>query len=650
VCRFTGVRSAIAAQPQQSRRLTDMPAKKPSKEESAPPPRDAQIRAIFEHPALYTLILAAERDEAGHIVDWIYRDANENALALTGQSREELLGQRVSETVPERAARLSTACARVLTTGTLEIYEAEFHGKIFSITVYPAGSDAVVSSALDITGRKLAEKALRESEQRFRELANSIDQFAWTCDSAGLVRWYNQRWYDYTGSTFEEMQDEGWKAVVHPDHLERVVTHFKGCLATGKEWEDTFPLRDRQRKYRWFLSRAVPIRDSSGGIVRWIGTNTDVTESRQLQVALEQADRRKDEFLAMLAHELRNPLAPISNAAEALLHIVPSERSQERLLIGMVRRQAGQLARLIDDLLDVARITQGRIELRTEKVLVRSCIESAMEMVEPLAKAKRQQLLLQQPLESLHVAGDRARLQQSIANLLVNAVKYTNPGGEIRVRQYAQSGQAVIEIADTGVGIPSELLPHIFELFVQGDRTLDRSQGGLGVGLAICKQLIEMHGGTVAARSEGPDRGATFEIRLPLAEALKEPITGMRGRSHQTRRVLIVDDNHDAADSLAMVLRIEGHEASVAYTAAGAIEAVKSSDPEFVLLDIGLPDMDGYEVSQRIRASGAAARIIALTGYGQTGDRRRSAAAGFAAHLVKPVDVALLIRMLSDEV
>jgi CheY-like chemotaxis protein len=270
-------------------------------------------------------------------------------------------------------------------------------------------------------------------------------------------------------------------------------------------------------------------------------------------------------------------------------------------------------------------------------------------MVEPLARAKRQQLLLQQPLESSHVMGDRARLGQCISNLLVNAVKYTNPGGEIRVAHYSEAGQAVIKIVDTGVGISPELLPHIFELFVQGASTLDRSQGGLGIGLAICRQLIEMHGGCVAAHSEGVGRGATFEIRLPLTAALPVAGSATGGPPRRTRRVLIVDDNQDAADSLAVVLRFEGHDATVAYSAQAAVETVASSAPEFVLLDIGLPNINGYEVARRIRACGASARIIALTGYGQVEDRQRSADAGFAAHLVKPVDIAMLRSMLSED-
>jgi PAS domain S-box-containing protein len=629
--------------------LSEKPVQKPPPADAvAARPSGAQLRAVFEHPALYTLILGAERDETGEIRDWIYRDGNANALRMVGRPREDLIGRRLSETVPDRASRIANACARALTTGMLESYDQEFEGRAFSITIYPAGEDSVISTALDITGRKRAEAALRESEERFRELANTIDQFAWSCDPHGDVSWYNRRWYEYTGATFEEMQREGWSKVLHPEHYDRVTAHLQSCLASGKEWEDTFPLRDKEGQYRWFLSRAVPVQDSSGAIVRWIGTNTDVTESRQLQIALEQADRRKDEFLAMLAHELRNPLTPISNAAEALLQIVPTERAQERGLVGMVRRQAGQLARLIDDLLDVARITQGRIELRMQHVLVINCIESAVEVAEPLVRARRQQLQLTKPLEALYVTGDQERLGQCISNLLVNAVKYTNLGGEIRVRHYSQGAEAVIEIADTGVGIAPELLPHIFELFVQGDRTLDRSQGGLGVGLAICKQLIEMHRGTVTAHSEGVGRGATFKIRLPLAEASAETHSGAAARPFVARRVLIVDDNQDAADSLAMVLRFEGHEASVAYSAQSAIEVVQATHPEFVLLDIGLPNMDGYEVARRVRASGALGRIIALTGYGQVEDRQRSAAAGFAAHLVKPVDIALLKSILSD--
>jgi PAS domain S-box-containing protein len=613
-------------------------------------PDDALMRAVFEHPSLYTLILAAVRDSTGRIIDWTYRDANANALAMTGHSREALLGRRVSEVVPERASRLSSACARVLESRKHDSYEAEFEGKVFAITIYPGGGDTVVSTALDITKRKYAETALRESEERFRELANGIDQFAWTCDPSGQVSWFNRRWYEYTGTRFEEMRGEGWNSVVHPEHRERVLEHFRGCLESGKEWEDTFPLRGRHGQYRWFLSRAIPIRNSSGQVVRWFGTNTDVSELRRLQVALEQADRRKDEFLAMLAHELRNPLTPISNAAEALLHIVPAGASRQRLLAEMVRRQASQLARLIEDLLDVARITQGRIELRMEQVLLRSCIDTAVETVEPLLRAKRQRLTVAQPLESLYVTGDRARIAQCISNLLVNAVKYTGPEGEIRVRHYSEAEQGVIEIADSGVGISEESLPHIFELFFQGDRTLDRSQGGLGVGLATCKQLIEMHGGTVSAHSGGIGHGASFVIRLPLARAPDSHEGETRGRpSGRARRVLIVDDNNDAADSLALVLSLEGHNTSVAYSAEAALDAVRSAAPDFVLLDIGLPNMDGYEVARRIRASGASARIVALTGYGQAADRQRSAEAGFSAHLVKPVDLALLRAMLSSD-
>src|SRR3569833_2187284 len=519
--------------------LTDDPIEQGSIATSDVHESDAHARAVFEHPALYTLILGAERDAEGQIVDWIYRDANANALRMTGQTRAALIGRRVSQTVPDRAPRIAQACTRVLATGKLESYDAEFQDKTFSKTIYPAGEDAVISSALDITARKNAEGALRESEERFRELANSIDQFAWSCDPRGAVSWYNRRWDEYTGASFEELQREGWRQVMHPDHYERFMAHLQSCLANGKEWEDTFPLRDRHGDYRWFLSRAVPVRGSSGQLLRWIGTNTDVTESRQLQIALEQADRRKDEFLAMLAHELRNPLTPISNAAEALLQNETQKQTQERSLIGMVRRQAAQLARLIDDLLDIAHNTQKRIKLRTQQVPVRSCIESAIEVAEPLERARGQQLLLTQPLETLYVTGDQERLGQCISNLLVNAVKYTNPGGEIRVRHYSAAGYAVIEIVDSGVGISPVLLPHIFELFGQGDRSLDRSQGGLGVGLAICKQLIEMHRGTVTAHSEGIGHGATFQIRLPLAEGSSETNSGAPARPVIARRVLI---------------------------------------------------------------------------------------------------------------
>jgi PAS domain S-box-containing protein len=737
--------------------------------------REAQLRAVFEHPDQLTIVIEAERDESGAIKDFVYRNANSNALRSLGFAREDVVGRPLSEVLPERAERAIGLCTQVLETREPVRYEARFVDRNFQITLYPAFNDAVISSGVDVTerkqadqalrdsqerlllaksaaqlgifdweartglvqwdertyelwgvksnepvthetflagvhpedrdgaqqaidkaldasgdgrfaaifrvmncadgltrwveasgrafadnghgirligtvqdvtGRRLAEESLRKSEERFRELANNINQFAWTCDELGKVTWYNDRWYEYTGATFEDMRGEGWRKIQHPAHVERVATSLRVAVANGKPWEDTFPLRGKDGNYRWFLSRAVPIHDEKGKVVRWFGTNTDVTESRRLQEALEEADRRKDEFLAMLAHELRNPLAPIRSAAEVLERLLAHDESTQSL-VAMIQRQGAHLSRMLDDLLDVARITQGHIELRRETLPVRECIESVLETVQSLMRIKNHRLTFAQTSERIYVNADKVRLEQCVANLLTNAAKYTEPGGDILVRSYAQGGEAVIEIIDTGIGIAADFLPRVFELFAQSDRSLDRSEGGLGIGLSVCKRLIEMHGGSVSCFSEGAGHGATFTIRLPLMQEPADWALPCAGAAEALQRVLIVDDNRDAADSLAMCLQIEGHQTKAVYSAESALEQVVAFRPKTVILDIGLPGMDGYEAARRIKAMVRSVRLIALSGYGQEQDKERSAAAGFDLHLIKPTDIDTLSKALA---
>jgi PAS domain S-box-containing protein len=500
-----------------------------------------------------------------------------------------------------------------------------------------------------VTDRTLASDRLRDSEERLREIANNIDQFAWTCNELGLGTWYNDRWYDYTGTTFEQMQADGWQSFVHPEHVSRVVNHLKMCLARGAPWEDTFPLKSKDGHFRWFLSRAVPIRDESGRVRRWFGTNTDVTDLRELQEALRAADRRKDEFLAMLAHELRNPVAPIMSAAEALSRLLLEQ--QHRGLIDIVRRQAQSLSRLLDDLLDVARITQGRIQLHREVVTVVDCLALAVETTQPLIREKGHNLTVTPSMQPQYVHADRIRLAQCLTNLLSNAAKYTAPGGDIRVRSFTDNREVEIEVTDTGAGIDAEFLPHVFGLFAQGERGLDRSQGGLGVGLSVCKQLIEMQGGTVRARSAGLGRGSTFALRLPLWDQdSADTMAGAMTADGPRLRILVVDDNEDAAESLAMLLTLEGHQVRAAYSAQFALAELPAFVPHVALLDIGLPDMTGYELARQMRvAAGDSLRLIAVSGYGQPEDRMHSQSAGFNAHLVKPVRIEDLLSLLASE-
>jgi two-component system CheB/CheR fusion protein len=378
-------------------------------------------------------------------------------------------------------------------------------------------------------------------------------------------------------------------------------------------------------------------------------TNRDVTEHQAAQEALRRADRQKDEFLAMLAHELRNPLAPIRNAA-LLLNREIGTNPKLGTLTAMITRQTQHLTRLLDDLLDVSRIARGRIVLQSESLEIGEIIEPAVEMVQPLMNEKFHKLRVDRPAQPLHVHGDRARLVQCLSNLLNNSAKYSAARSEIALVVAEAPDSVTFEVRDNGAGISPELLPHIFHLFIQDARPLDRSQGGLGIGLSIVKQLVEMHQGTVSAASEGIGRGCTFSIRLPRMAAPDRAATDCVAPTAPKRRILVVDDNADIADSLAMLLRLEGHDVATAYSGPETFEAVQRVKPEAVFLDIGLPQMDGYEIARRLRADPAAKRVhlIALTGYGQEHDRERALEAGFGAHLVKPADINAVNHILAS--
>jgi two-component system, sensor histidine kinase len=361
---------------------------------------------------------------------------------------------------------------------------------------------------------------------------------------------------------------------------------------------------------------------------------------------LRASDRRKDEFLAMLAHELRNPLAPIRNAAELLAQLA-RENGEVRTTADILKRQITHLTRIVDDLLDVSRITQGRIELQKQPVEMCRILADALESVQPLLADKQHRVTVSpDPKPPLYVEGDGARLVQCVANLLVNACKYTDSEGDIRLDCFADGADAVIAVTDNGVGIPPELLPQIFDLFVQSRQSLDRAQGGLGIGLSLVRRLMEMHGGSVSATSSGVGQGARFELRLPATAPPAAAAEILTERHGAPKRILVVDDNRDAANSLAMILNMNGHDARAVYGPEDALEQLNANPAQILLLDIGLPRMNGYQVAEKVRRSGLAVRIIALTGYGQVEDVQRAAAAGFDAHLIKPVDLTLLERML----
>jgi signal transduction histidine kinase/ActR/RegA family two-component response regulator len=408
------------------------------------------------------------------------------------------------------------------------------------------------------------------------------------------------------------------------------------------------------------LYRVFALTDSEGNRIGLATVSRDITQRRQLEddlrrlaSELSEAGRRKDEFLAMLAHELRNPLAPVLTGLQ-VLRMTADNREQVLDASEMMERQVRQMVRLIDDLLDVSRITRGKIELKRNRIELKSVIDHAVEAVRPLREKMNHELTVSMHNEPVIVDGDSARLTQVVGNLLTNACKFTERGGKIDVSLERDGDQAIIRVKDNGVGIARDQLPRLFEMFTQLDATLERSQGGLGIGLNLAKNLVEMHDGTIEVESAGPGHGAEFIVRLPILTDSATQQTQTETRKAETgsprRRILIVDDNKDSANSLAMLLKLKGHDVHTAHDGQEAVDKSESLRPDAVLLDIGLPRLNGYEAGRQIRNKpwGKNIAMIALTGWGQENDRRQSQDAGFNGHLVKPVDHATLLKLLND--
>ncbi|MFM0049473.1 PAS domain-containing hybrid sensor histidine kinase/response regulator [Caballeronia grimmiae] len=441
-------------------------------------------------------------------------------------------------------------------------------------------------------------------------------------------------------------------ARVHPDDAP-TLDRFVRRLAAGEDPREQFEFRVKdEQAERWMQGSALLQRGKDDKPLRIIGSLIDITERKHMELVLRESGRRKDEFLAMLAHELRNPLAPLRTAI-ALLQKDEGVSARTSELVELMRRQVEHMTRIVDDLLEVSRITQGRIALKTEPVLVGTAVYHAVEAIAAMVEARKQHIQVDVPDATTWVCGDVTRLSQILVNVLNNATKYTPEQGQISVSVKAEQDWVSIVIADTGTGISADLLPKVFELFSQGERTLDRSNGGLGIGLSLVKKLVEMHKGTITVQSPGPGLGTTVTVRLPRlhhherhsALALSE--AGSIG-TQAALRVLIVDDNRDAADSLAMLCESEGHVTRVAYSSEEAL-AASQFEADVALLDIGLPDIDGYELARRLRRKGASAPLlVAITGYGQAEDRLRAQSAGFDYHFVKPVNVESLLKLLSS--
>jgi len=656
--------------------IEDRPAAEPEQEpDSTENPLDRADDRAF----LAALVNSSDDAIIGKTLDGRIRSWNPGAERLLGYRAEEAVGQPVTMLIPaDRQDEEGEILSRLRRGERIDHYETVRRRKDgspvqVSLTVSPVrdreGRIVGASKVMrDIGPRRRAEAMRRESEERFRTLADNIAQLAWMADGSGSIFWYNKRWFDYTGTTLDEMRGWGWQAVHHPDHVERVVARFRQHIQLGRVWEDTFPLRAADGTYRWFLSRAIPIRDpDSGEVSRWFGTNTDITERREMEEALRQADRRKDEFLATLAHELRNPLAPIRHGLE-LLRQAGAEGDEAQRIYATLERQSDHLVRLVDDLLDVSRITRGKVELRPVEVELAAVVESAVELSRPLLDEAGLALEVDLPARPLRLLADPTRLAQVLSNLLNNAAGHTPPGGDVRLSARRQDDRVVLRVVDSGTGIPVERLHRIFDLFEQGDGTSLRAAGGLGIGLTLVKSLVELHGGRVEARSDGVGKGSELIVTLPLLPAsatagataapapapapapAEEDRAPAPSQARRGVRVLVVDDNRDAAVSLKDLLELLGHDAHATFDGASALATAGRLRPEVIVLDLGMPGLDGLETARRLRRLPWAEHLvlIALTGWGQEQDRRRTREAGFDHHLVKPADIGRLERLLAE--
>lgn len=511
-------------------------------------------------------------------------------------------------------------------------------------------------SERNLGARLKAESALRESEAKFRTITEAMPQMVWSCRPDGYHDFFNRHWFEFTGVDPGQCNGEGWQSLVHPDDLPPLQAKWRHSLDTGDAYENECRLRCHTGEYHWVLGRARPVRDDAGRVIRWMGTCTDIHEQKRTQEELQESNQRKDEFLAMLAHELRNPLAPVSTAVQ-LLQMTPDDPERVRRTSELIGRQVLHMSELVDDLLDVSRVTRGLVKIEHDTVNLQQVVNDALEQVRPQIEAREHAVNLQLPGSPVHVRGDRVRLVQVLANLLNNAAKYTPEGGHIEIGLGSHGGQALVWVKDNGTGIDPGLLPRVFDLFTQAKRTPDRAQGGLGVGLALVRSLVELHGGSVKAESPGKGQGSTFTVTLPLVEAIQPTAPapeapGSVGGSGL--KVMVVDDNTDAAELLGVWLETQGHLVTVKFDAREALATARVDPADVYVLDIGLPEMDGNELARRLRADPRTrkATLIALTGYGQAQDILRSRQSGFDHHFVKPADptrLAVVIESLAQQ-
>jgi PAS domain S-box-containing protein len=639
--------------------------------------RDISAQRLLEHEKanqLLTARLLASIVESsndaivGKSLTGVIQSWNAAAERLFGYPAAEAVGKHISLVIPpERISEEDEILARLRSGQRIEHFETErvrSDGQriLVSLTISPIKDEAgnVVGASKivrDITDRRRAES----DREKFATLVESSTDFIGMCDLDGVPFFINRAGLEMVGlDSIEQARKTPVAAFFFPEDQDRIMNQFFPAVMEQGHGEVEVRFRNfKTGAARWMAYKVLKLVDVTGQPIGFATVSQDVTERKRLADDLQRlaanlsaADQRKNEFLATLAHELRNPLAPLVNMLEVLKRADGNAETLKRAR-DTIERQLGQMVRLVDDLLDLNRITHDRLELRQSEVELSSVMQQAVEVARPLLDSAAHELRVDLPEEPIYLHADPARLAQVFGNLLSNSCRYTTPGGAILVKAQREDNEVVVTVNDTGAGIPPDKLDSIFNMFTQVDRSPERSQGGLGIGLTLVKRLVEMHGGSVRARSAGEGQGSEFEVRLPILSKAKQPLTPGPSEVQEPatkRRILIVDDNRDSADSLAMLLEITGNKTFVAHDGDEAIAAVEKHRPEVVLLDIGLPKLSGHEVCRRVREQpwGKDIVVIALTGWGQEEDRRKSEEAGFDSHLVKPVNYDELLELLSS--
>lgn len=625
--------------------------------EEATAARQASIAELSDREHFIGAILGSITD-AFYAVDaeWRFTFVNETVLERNRMKRSDFIGKNLWELFPDSLnSKGFEMLHRAMTERVSVEYEIFYDPwqRWLSDTVYPSADGGLAIFSRDVTESRAAEQALAESEERFRAAAGAVSDVIWTNTADGRMSGPQPGWERFTGQTPEEYEGYGWSEAVHPDDSKPTIDAWIRAVARTTTFIFEHRVRRHDGEWRLCAIRAVPIFSVQGDVREWVGVHTDVTEQRRAEDELRKANSRKDEFLATLAHELRNPLAPMANSLE-LLRRAGGDESLAVKARETVERQLSHMVRLIDDLLDLSRITSDKLELRREQINLSEIVENAAATCRITAEGQKRELTVVVPSNPIFIDGDPVRITQVISNLLANACKFTPAGGRVTLAAQTEGDIAEVRITDSGIGIPHDMLDRIFEMFTQVDRSMEHSRGGLGIGLSLARKIVEMHGGTINAFSDGPGTGSEFVLYLPAVIKQKQERVDPDNPNKfeaSPQRILVVDDNIDSAESLALLLKYGGHETKMAFDGIAALDEAARFRPDVILLDIGLPGMNGLDVCRTIREEswGKNIFIVAMTGWGQEEDRRMSKEAGFNNHLVKPIDYSSLIELLAEE-